>query len=230
MIETADLVVLIDVDNTLIDNDRVQAHLSEYLLSNYGAATRDRYWEIFEELRTELGYADYLGTLERYRLEAMHDPRVLRMGCWLVDYPFADRLYPGALDAVRHAQKFGRAVILSDGDAVFQPRKVDRSGIWRAVDSHVLIYIHKEQELDDVERLYPAKHYIMIDDKLRILTAMKQIWGERLTTVFPRQGHYATDPEAVRLYPPADLTLEHIGDLLEHDLSVFLKNQTEIRR
>ncbi len=218
----SDLIVLFDVDNTLLDNDRVQADLGEHLGSVYGAATRDRYWTIFEDLRRELGYADYLGALERYRIEALHDPRVLRMASWLVDYPFADRLYPGALDAVRHAQKFGRAVILSDGDAVFQPRKVERSGIWREVDDHVLIYIHKEQELADVERLYPARHYVMIDDKLRILTAMKQIWGDRLTTVFPRQGHYATDPNSLRSYPQADLTIERIGDLLDHDLSTIL--------
>lgn len=220
MTEVADLVILIDVDNTLVDNDRIQADMGEYMVSMYGAKVRDRYWAIFEKIRSELGYADYLGALERYRIEAMHDPRILRMANWLVDYPFADRLYPGALDAVRHAQKFGRAVILSDGDAVFQPRKVEKSGIWHTVDNHVLIYIHKEQELADVERLYPAKHYVMVDDKLRILDAMKKIWGDRLTTVFPRQGHYALDPKVLELYPPADITLERIGDLVHHDLSI----------
>ena len=220
MTEVADLVILIDVDNTLVDNDRIQADMGEYMVSMYGAKVRDRYWAIFEKIRSELGYADYLGALERYRIEAMHDPRILRMANWLVDYPFADRLYPGALDAVRHAQKFGRAVILSDGDAVFQPRKVEKSGIWHTVDNHVLIYIRKEQELADVERLYPAKHYVMVDDKLRILDAMKKIWGDRLTTVFPRQGHYALDPKVLELYPPADITLERIGDLVHHDLSI----------
>jgi FMN phosphatase YigB (HAD superfamily) len=224
MIETSDLVILIDVDNTLVDNDQIQADMGEYLLSMYGAEVRDRYWVIFEEIRSELGYADYLGALERYRIEAMHDPRILRMANWLVDYPFADRLYPGALDAVRHAQKFGRAVILSDGDAVFQPRKIEKSGIWHTVDNHVLIYIHKEQELADVERLYPAKHYVMVDDKLRILDAMKKIWGDRLTTVFPRQGHYALDPKVLELYPPADITIERIGDLVLHDLSKIPQN------
>ena len=220
MTGVADLVILIDVDNTLVDNDRIQADMGEYMVSMYGAKVRDRYWAIFEKIRSELGYADYLGALERYRIEAMHDPRILRMANWLVDYPFADRLYPGALDAVRHAQKFGRAVILSDGDAVFQPRKVEKSGIWHTVDNHVLIYIRKEQELADVERLYPAKHYVMVDDKLRILDAMKKIWGDRLTTVFPRQGHYALDPKVLELYPPADITLERIGDLVHHDLSI----------
>ena len=224
MIEKSELVILIDVDNTLVDNDQIQADMGEYLLSMYGAEVRDRYWVIFEEIRSELGYADYLGALERYRIEAMHDPRILRMANWLVDYPFADRLYPGALDAVRHAQKFGRAVILSDGDAVFQPRKIEKSGIWHTVDNHVLIYIHKEQELADVERLYPAKHYVMVDDKLRILDAMKKIWGDRLTTVFPRQGHYALDPKVLELYPPADITIERIGDLVLHDLSKIPQN------
>ena len=172
-----DIVFLFDVDNTLLDNDRVQDELSEHLAQNYGVAARDRYWEILRALVDELGYTDYLGALERYRLEAMHCPKVLLMSSWLVDYPFADRLYPGALDVVKHVQQWGPAVILSDGDAVFQPRKVDRSGLWRAVDGRVLIYIHKERELADVERLYPAEHYVLIDDKLRILAAVKQIWG-----------------------------------------------------
>jgi FMN phosphatase YigB (HAD superfamily) len=223
MTDPMDLVVLIDVDNTLLDNDHIQADLSEHLRANYGSATRDRYWELFETLREELGYADYFGALARYRIEAIHDPRVLRIANWLVDYPFAERLYPGALDAVRHAQNWGLTVVLSDGDAVLQPRKVDRSGIWHAVDNHVLIYIHKEQELADVERFYPAKHYIMIDDKLRILTAIKQVWGERVTTVFPRQGHYAMDPKALEQYPAADITIEHISDLLNLDLSTVAR-------
>jgi FMN phosphatase YigB (HAD superfamily) len=221
--ETNDLVILFDVDNTLLDNDRVQADLSDYLATTYGAAARARYWAIFEQLRSELGYADYLGALERYRIEEMHDPRVLRMANWLVDYPFADRLYPGALDAVRHAAKWGRTVVLSDGDAVFQPRKVERSGIWSQFDDHVLIFIHKEQELDDVERQYPARHYVVVDDKLRILTAMKQAWGQRVTTVFPRQGHYAADKQILASYPPADVTIERIADLVQHDLSKFAK-------
>jgi hypothetical protein len=223
MSKTPETVFLFDVDNTLIDNDRVQAHLSEHLEQTYGAATRNRYWEIFEQLRSELGYADYLGALERYRTEDLHRPEVLRMSSWLVDYPFVDRLYPGALDAVRHVQQWGTTVILSDGDAVFQPRKVERSGLWEAFDNRVLIYIHKEQELDDVERFYPADHYVLIDDKLRILNAVKKIWGERVTTVFPKQGHYALDPDILAEYPPADVELEKIGDLLACGLSAFLK-------
>ena len=219
------VVFLFDVDNTLVDNDRVQADLKEHLAQTYGPATRDRYWDILEELRQELGYVDYLGALERYRVEALHRPEVLRMSSWLVDYPFADRLYPGALDAVKHVQQWGTHVILSDGDAVFQPRKVERSGLWRAFDGRVLIYIHKEEELDDVARLYPADHYVMIDDKLRILSAVKKIWGERVTTVFPKQGHYALDPEILAECPPADIELAKIGDLVSYDLPALLKRK-----
>jgi FMN phosphatase YigB (HAD superfamily) len=223
MIQTPDVVFLFDVDNTLLDNDRVQAHLKEHLAQTYGEAARDRYWEILGELVSELGYTDYLGALERYRIEAMHCPEVLRMSSWLVDYPFADCLYPDALEAVKHVAQWGTTVILSDGDAVFQPRKVERSGLWHVFQDRVLIYIHKEQELEYVERLYPANHYVLIDDKLRILTAVKKVWGERVTTVFPKQGHYGFDPNILAEYPPPDIELAKIGDLLTYDLSAFLK-------
>jgi FMN phosphatase YigB (HAD superfamily) len=225
MPKTPAIVFLFDVDNTLLDNDRVQADLSEHLQKTYGPPTRDRYWAIFEELRAELGYADYLGALERYRLEDLHRPELLRMSNWLVDYPFADRLYPGALDAVRHAQQWGTPVILSDGDAVFQPRKVERSGLWRAFEGRVLIYVHKEQELDDVRRFYPADHYVLIDDKLRILSAVKSMWGDAVTTVFPRQGHYALDPAEVAKYSRADVELGAIGELVELDLASFIEQK-----
>jgi hypothetical protein len=219
--EPHDIVFLFDVDNTLIDNDRVQADLGQHLLDEYGVVARDRYWALFEELRSELGYADYLGALQRYRNEDLHDPRVLRISNWLADYPFADRLYPRALDAVKHARQWGPTVILSDGDAVFQPRKVERSGLWRAFEDRVLIFIHKEVELDDVGRLYPAKHYVLIDDKVRILDAVKQAWGSRVTTVFPRQGHYALDPKEIAAHPPADIQIEAIGDFLGLDRAAF---------
>jgi FMN phosphatase YigB (HAD superfamily) len=218
----SDVVFLFDVDNTLLDNDRVQDDLRNHLESEFGAESRDRYWAIFEELRAELGYADYLGALQRYRLEDLCDPRLLMMSSFLVDYPFANRLYPGSLDALEHVRVWGPTVIMSDGDVVFQPRKVQRSGLWEAVDGRVLIYIHKEQMLNDVERLYPARHYVMVDDKLRILTAMEKIWGSRLTTVFPRQGHYALDPQNIATYPPADITVERIGDLVNYDLPALL--------
>jgi FMN phosphatase YigB (HAD superfamily) len=223
MTKRHEIVFLFDVDNTLLDNDAVQADLKAHLAEHYGAAARDRYWDILNNLVDELGYTDYLGALERYRVEALHRPEVLRMSSWLVDYPFAERLLPGALDAVRHVQQWGPAVILSDGDAVFQPRKVERSGLWHAVDGRVLIYIHKERELAYVERLYPADHYVLIDDKLRILAAVKTIWRERVTTVFARQGHYAVDPQILRSYPPADRELAAIGDLCGWDLNAFLK-------
>ena len=218
-----DLVFLFDVDNTLLDNDQVQADLSRHLETTHGPTARDRYLEIFEDLRTSLGYADYLGALQRYRLEALHDPRVLRIANWLADYPFADRLYPGAMDAVQHASLFGTPVILSDGDAAFQPRKVDRAGLWHAFADNVLIFVHKEECLDDVERLYPARHYVMIDDKLRILDAIKRSWGDHVTTVFPRQGHYAYDPAILAVYPPGDITIESIGDLTNYDAATLIQ-------
>jgi FMN phosphatase YigB (HAD superfamily) len=216
------VVFLFDVDNTLLDNDRVQDDLRSHLERGFGTESRDRYWAIFEELRAELGYTDYLGALQRYRLEDICDPRLLMMSSFLVDYPFANRLYPGSFAALEHVRSWGETVILSDGDVVFQPRKVQRSGLWDAVEGRVLIYIHKEQMLDDVERHYPARHYVMVDDKLRILTAMKEVWGDRLTTVWPRQGHYALDPQALALCPPADVTMESIGDLTSYGLSAFL--------
>jgi FMN phosphatase YigB (HAD superfamily) len=225
----SDIVTLFDCDNTLLDHDHVVADLREHLESEFGARNRDRYFEIFEELRKELGYADYLGALQRYRLGANNDPRLLKMSCFLVDYPFVDRLYPGSLNVIKHFGKYGPTVILSDGDAVFQPRKIQRSGLWEAVDGRVLIYIHKESMLDDVEQRYPARHYVMVDDKLRILAEMKKIWGNRLTTIFPRQGHYALDPHNVATYPAADLTVEHIGDLVDCDLSVLVDKVTARR-
>ena len=212
---------LFDVDNTLLDNDHVEKDLKDHLEREFGAASRDRYWTIFEERRQELGYADYLGALQSYRLELNNDPRLLLMSSFLVDYPFADRAYPGAFDAIAHVRAFGTTIIVSDGDVVFQPRKVQRSGLWDAVDGRVLIYIHKEQMLDDVERRYPARHYVMVDDKLRVLTAMKQIHGDRLTTVFPRQGHYALDPKNIADYPAPDVTVERIGDLVQFDLEMI---------
>ncbi len=219
-----DVVFLLDVDNTLLDNDRVQDDLRSHLEHEFGAASRDRYWAIFEALRTELGYADYLGALQRYRLGDLSDTRLMLISSFLVDYPFASRLYPGALDAIRRLRALGLTVILSDGDVVFQPRKVERSGLWAAVEGRVLIYIHKEEMLDAVAERYPARRYVMIDDKLRILAAMKRTWKDRLTTIFPRQGHYALDPGSIAAYPPADITIERIGDLVNADSAMLLGN------
>jgi FMN phosphatase YigB (HAD superfamily) len=219
-------VFLVDVDNTLLDNDRVAADLRRHLEREVGHERQERYWAIFEELRGELGYADYLGALQRYRVEHPRDPHLVTVSAFLIDYPFANRLYPNSLDVLERFRAWGPTVILSDGDAVFQPRKVERSGLAEAVDGNVLIYIHKERELDDVEQRYPAEHYVLVDDKLRILTAVKQVWGDRVTTVFPRQGHYARDPEALAAYPPADIGIERIGDLLEHDLPSLLARAT----
>jgi haloacid dehalogenase-like hydrolase len=223
---THDIVFLFDIDNTLVDNDYVQADLKQHLATTYGPEARDRYWDILEQLRTELGYVDYLGALERYRLEALHRPEILGMSNWMIDYPFADRVYPGAMDAVRHVRQWGLPVVLSDGDAVFQPRKVERSGIWNEFEGRVLIYIHKEEELDDVERLYPARHYVLIDDKLRILSTAKKVWGDRVTTIFPKQGHYALDPAVLTQYLPADIELAAIGDLVKYDPKQLVNQRT----
>ncbi len=218
----APVVFLVDVDNTLLDNDRIQDDLKRHLEREFGAACRDRYWTILEALFVELGYRDYLGALQRYRVEHPQDGRLMSMSSYLVDYPFANRLFPGALDVLERFRAWGRTVILSDGDVVFQPRKVERSGIWEAVAGHVLIYIHKEEALEDVEQRYPAQHYVVVDDKPRILAAVKNAWGERVTTIFPRQGQYALDSRVVASYPPADETVERIGDLLAHDLPALL--------
>jgi FMN phosphatase YigB (HAD superfamily) len=211
-------VYLVDVDNTLIDNDGIQQDLRDHLEQAYGSASRARYWRILEDLFEEVGYRDYLGALQRYRVEHPRQVELLSMSSFLIDYPFAERLFPAALALLARLRALGPTVILSDGDVVFQPRKVERSGLWAAVDGHVLIYVHKEQALDDVERRYPADHYVLVDDKPRILAAVKQLWGTRVTTVFPRQGSYAHDPEALATFSAADVTIESIGELLDHDL------------
>ncbi|HKC52072.1 MAG TPA: HAD family hydrolase [Myxococcota bacterium] len=218
------LVFLLDVDNTLLDNDRVAADLRSHLVDEVGQSATARYFELFEELRAELGYADYLGALQRYRVEHPRDLRLLAVSSFLLDYPFAERLYPKALEVLGHLARLGMTVILSDGDVVFQPRKIARSGLGAAVGERILVYIHKELELDDVEQRFPAEHYVLVDDKVRILSAVKQVWGKRLTTVFPRQGHYALDP-AVASYPQPDVAIGGIAELLELDPSAFGKSR-----
>ncbi len=212
------IVFLFDVDNTLIDNDRVAADLKRHLKETVGEGCEQRYWDIFEKLRAELGYADYLGALQRYRVEQPREPKLLEVSYFMINYPFANRLYPESLDAVEHAKQLGRAAILSDGDVVFQPRKVDRSGLYDMFEGHVLIYVHKEAELADVEAKYPADRYVMVDDKVRLLAAIKEYWGKRVTTVFPRQGHYALDEKLVAQYPKPDITLERIGEFQKYSL------------
>jgi FMN phosphatase YigB (HAD superfamily) len=233
---TAPIVFLVDVDDTLLDNDRIRDDLRDHLEREFGPACRDRYWAIQEQLFVELGYRDYLGALQRYRVEHPQDIHLLSMSSYLVDYPFADRLYPGSLAVLERLGSWGTTVILSDGDVVFQPRKVERSGIAGAVEGRVLIYIHKEEVLADVARRYPAQHYVLVDDKLRILAAVKGAWGDRVTTVFPRQGQFAHDPAVLAAYPAADVTVERIGDLLRYDLPALLAGSkanpaaTEVRR
>lgn len=213
-----DVVFLFDVDNTLLDNDRVTADLKRHLNREVGHERQEHYWASFEQLRKELGYADYLGALQRYRHEYPRDPHLLTVSYFLVNYPFANRLFPNSLDVIECCKQWGPVVILTDGDVVFQPRKIERSGLLDAVEGNVLIYVHKEQELDDVERRYPARQYVLVDDKPRILDAVKKVWNARVTTIFPRQGHYAQDPQALAAYPLPDVTLDRIGDLLNVDV------------
>jgi FMN phosphatase YigB (HAD superfamily) len=217
-----DVVFLFDVDNTLLDNDRVTADLRKFLESEVGSERSDRYWSIFEDLRKELGYADYLGTLQRYRTEYPYDSHLLALSTYLVNYPFANRLFPNSFDVLERFKKHGTVVILTDGDVVFQPRKIERSGLFEAVDRNILIYIHKDQELKDVERRFPARHYVFVDDKIRLLSAFKNQWGDRVTTVFPKQGHYAFDETNVAKYPAADLSIGPIGEMLETPLNKLI--------
>ena len=217
MPETNRPVFLFDVDNTLLDNDRVTDALKRFLLDEVGSERTERYWTIFEELRKTLGYADYLGALQEYRRQYPYDSHLLSVSNFLIDYPFANRLFPGSLDVIERFQQYGTVVILTDGDAVFQPRKIERSGLGEAVKKNILIYIHKEHELADIERRYPAEHYFLIDDKVRILSAIKKQWHERVTTVFVKQGHYALDAETVSRFPAADIEVNRIGDLLDLD-------------
>jgi FMN phosphatase YigB (HAD superfamily) len=214
----ADIVFLLDCDNTLLDNDRVQQDLRAHLEQLVGVASAERYWQLFEQLRSELGYADYLGALQRYRDQAECDMRLLRMSSFLLDYPFHERLYPRALEVIAHLDGFGTTVMLSDGDVVFQPHKVERAGLWRALGGRVLIYIHKERMLAEVARRYPAHHYVFVDDKPRLLDAIKRQWGARVTTVFPRQGHYALAPRDAALLD-ADITIGAIGELTGLDFA-----------
>ena len=219
---TYPVVFLLDIDNTLVNNDAVVADLMKHLERDVGVEQQKRYWEFFEQLRGELGYADYLGALQRYRVAYPRDFKILDASMYLVDYPFANRLFPNSLDAIEHARNMGKAIILSDGDVVFQPHKIYRSGIYDAIDGEVLIYIHKETELDDVAQRYPADHYVLVDDKVRILAEVKRQWATRVTTVFPRQGHYANDPKEVAKYPAPDFTIERIGEFLKFDLDTLL--------
>jgi len=217
------VVFLFDIDNTLLNNDQVTADLRKRLETEVGPHGSKRYWDIFEALRQELGYADYLGALQRYRVKHPHDQGLLTVSRFMVEYPFANRLFPNSLDAIAHVRRWGPVALLSDGDVVFQPRKADRSGLTEAVDGCVMIYTHKEKELADVGRRHPAGHYVMVDDKIRILSAMKKIWGHKLTTIFVRQGHYALDSKQLAAYPPADIAIDRIGDLRQFDLPSLLE-------
>jgi FMN phosphatase YigB (HAD superfamily) len=221
VLNPAAMIFLLDVDNTLLDNDRFTADLGDRIEKSFGAAQRARYWEIFAQRRTALGLADYLGALQEFRAGLDDDPQLLDMSPYLLEYPFASRLFPRALEAIAHLRTLGSPIVLSDGDIVFQPRKIQRSGIWDAVEGRVMIYLHKEKVLDHMQRRFPAKHYVMVDDKANLLAAMKSVLGAQLTTVFVRQGHYALAAESNSVVPAPDLAIERIADLLNHNLTDF---------
>lgn len=221
MSESHGLVFLFDVDNTLLDNDRMKRDLGDYVRQSFGSGAEDELWALYEGERVKHGYADFLGTLERFRLAHLEDARVLQLTNWVMDYPFIERLYPDALGVVRHVRQWGLPVILTDGDGVFQPHKLERAGLLSAFGGHVLNYVHKEQELDSVKRAYPAEHYVLVDDKLSLLNAVKKAWGDRVTTIFPRQGHYANDATVLARSQPADIEIERIADLMDHDFSAL---------
>ena len=215
------LVFLFDVDNTLLDNDHVIEDLKVFLKREVGPERARCYRAIFEKQRRHLGYADYLGALQRFRRDYPRDPSLLKISRYLIDYPFARRLFPQSLAVTEYVRRWGLVVLLTDGDVVFQPHKVDRSGLYQAVQGNALIYVHKERELADVEARYPAEHYILVDDKLAILTAIKKIWKSRLTTIFVRQGHYALDAGILARCPDADTSIAGIGDLLRCERGNF---------
>jgi FMN phosphatase YigB (HAD superfamily) len=221
VLSSGDVIFLLDVDNTLLDNDRFAADLGDRLEQAFGASERERYWTIFGRLREQLGLADYLGSLQAFRTGLDDHPDLLAMSEFVLEYPFAARLFPRALDAVAHLRRLGRPVVLSDGDIIFQPRKIQHSGIWDAVEGRVMIYVHKERVLDHMQLRYPAAHYVMVDDKPNLLAAMKSILKEKLTTVFVRQGHYALAPESDSVEPAPDMTIPRIGDLIDHELTDF---------
>jgi FMN phosphatase YigB (HAD superfamily) len=211
--ETTDTVFLLDVDNTLLDNDRFALELGARLERSFGLAHRERYWRIFEDLRARFGVADYLGTLQAFRDGLDDHPGLLDMSQFLLEFPFSTLLFPGALEVIAHLRTMGRPVVLSDGDVVFQPRKIRHAGIRDAVRGAVLIYLHKEKVMDHVQERYPAAHYVVVDDKPNLLTAMKLVMRERLTTIFVRQGHYALAAGSNPGMPAPDRTIERIGDL-----------------
>jgi len=228
MKKSVPIVFLVDVDDTLLENDRIQNDLKRHIEREFGAQCRDRFWALQEELFNQLGYRDYLGALQRFRVEHPYEPHLVTATNFLVDYPFASRLYPGALDVLERFRQWGRTVILTEGDMVFEPRKVQRSGIYEAVEGHVLVYVHKEDALNDVEQRYPAEHYVLVDDKPGILAAAKRAWGRHVTTIFARQGESARNSATRSSYPSADITVERISELLAYYLPELLNGRLSV--
>ncbi len=221
MTSNSDMVFLFDVDNTLLDHDRVKQDLGALLDSRIFDGASEHYWSAYEAIRAETGQADFLASFQRCWIDSECNPHWLPAADLMLDYPYSDRLYPGALHVLEHVSRFAMVAIVSDGDAVLQPRKIRRAGLWQAVDGRVLIYQNKQQRLADIAHRFPAQHYVMIDDKPDVLVHMKSAWSSRLTTVFPRQGHYAHDQEHRHDQPEPDISIDHIGDMLKLDIKDF---------
>lgn len=206
------LVVLCDVDNTLLNDNRIVSDLCDFLLDKLGEQGAKQYWTHFEALSQSLGYADYLGALQRARDEHPHEMHFIAITNFLLTYPFSERLFPRALDVIDHVACWALPVIVSDGDVVLQPIKLHRAGLARKVQDRVLVYIHKEKELDDIMQRYPATHYVFVEDNLSILSSVKREWGQRVTTIHIRPHGHPPDEGRTALQP--DITLNDIGDML----------------
>ncbi len=221
------LVFLIDVDNTLIDNDAVKKDLDEHITVELGPALAARFWEIYEQARKERETVDIPLALSRLRTQTsladMDEQTYLHVHSIFDNYPFFERLYPGTLETLHYLRTLGLTVIVSDGDRFFQAEKIFASNLAEAVEGRVLIYIHKQQHLDEIVRQYPADHYVMIDDKPEILADTKELWGKRVTTAFVQQGKYAAEQKPPNFAP--DISVLHIADLRNYSATQFLQGQ-----
>ena len=205
---------LLDVDNTLINNDKVKTDLEERVVRYAGPDTAPVFWQVYEQVRRELDYVDLPLTLNRFRAESPEVERFAELSAAVLFYPFEECLYPRTLEVIEHLREIGTVAIVSDGDPVFQPAKIARAGLAAAVDDRVLIYVHKEQQLDDVRRRIPAGRYVIVDDKPNILVAVKRELGDRAVAIHVRQGRYARETGEWH----ADIEIDSIADLMEFQL------------
>lgn len=218
MSRIAPVAFLFDVDNTLLDNDRVRAELAETIERIVGPERGEAFWESYEQVRRDRDYVDYPNTIARFGRAFPDEVGYPDVADAILGYPYRAAVFPGAHDVLRQAQRVGPVAILTDGDPVYQPAKVARAGLTEAIDGPVLVFDHKEQHLAEVERRVPAERYVMVDDKPRILAAMSDRLGERMSTLHVCQGRYAHAAEHDE-FPDADRTVDAIAELLDVDLA-----------